>query len=41
MNAPISVQPTGHTFEEEAVVGMAEVVDAAVKHIQTQAKAKS
>ncbi|EIM92443.1 general amidase [Stereum hirsutum FP-91666 SS1] len=30
-NAPVSLQLVGHTLEEEAVVGMTEVVDAALK----------
>lgn len=29
-NAPISVQVIGRTLEEEAVIGMSEIVDAAV-----------
>lgn len=40
-NAPISVQLVGRTLEEEAVIGMGEIVDAALKaYIQFQANAK-
>lgn len=39
-NAPISVQLVGRTLEEEAIIGMAEVVDAAVKAFHAQARAK-
>ena len=31
-NAPIAVQLVGRTQEEEAVIGMAEIVDAALKN---------
>lgn len=30
-NAPIGLQLVGRTFEEEAVIGMMEIVDAALK----------
>ena len=32
-NAPISVQVVGRTLEEEAVIGMSEIVDVAVKRL--------
>ena len=31
VNAPISIQLVGRTLEEEAVIAMAEIVDAALK----------
>ena len=33
-NAPIAVQLVGRTQEEEAVIGMAEIVDAALKKLK-------
>ena len=35
-NAPASLQLVGHTLEEEAVIGMAEIVDAALKEYKAK-----
>ena len=35
-NAPVAVQLVGRTLEEEAVIGMAEVVDSALKQFKGQ-----
>jgi amidase len=32
-NAPVSIQVVGRTMEEEAVIAMSEVVDAALKSL--------
>jgi Asp-tRNA(Asn)/Glu-tRNA(Gln) amidotransferase A subunit family amidase len=31
MNAPVAIQVVGRTLEEEAVIGMSEIVDSALK----------
>jgi amidase len=31
MNAPVAIQVVGRTLEEEAVIGMSEIVDTALK----------
>lgn len=35
-NGPASLQLVGHTLEEEAVIGMTEIVDAAVKEYKAK-----
>lgn len=35
-NAPVAVQIVGRTLEEEAVIGMAEIVDAALRATKSQ-----
>lgn len=35
-NAPISIQVVGRTLDDEAVIGMSEIVDSAVKAYQSE-----
>lgn len=37
-NAPVGLQLVGHTLEDEAVIGMTEIVDAALKSFSNKAK---